>query len=143
MRKFALLALTSVLAVVCLAQGDRVPAYHDHALQPGDAMPILPKDQWWGESFQYPYQVKSYQLAAKMPSVLYQMPCYCYCDRIGHGSLHTCFETTHGAHCGICMKEVFYAYRQMKLNKTPAEIRAGVIKGEWKSIDLESAAKSD
>src|ERR1035438_8341386 len=73
MRKFALLALTSVLAVVCLAQGDRVPAYHDHALQPGDAMPILPKDQWWGESFQYPYQVKSYELAAKIPSVLYQM----------------------------------------------------------------------
>jgi hypothetical protein len=31
----------------------------------------------------------------------------------------------------------------MKLNKTPAEIRAGVIKGEWKSIDLESAPKSD
>ena len=59
MRKFVLLALTSVLAVVCLAQGDRVPAYHDHALQPGDAMPILPKDQWWGESFQYPYQVKA------------------------------------------------------------------------------------
>src|ERR1035438_8648672 len=37
MRRFALLALTSVLAVVCLAQGDRVPAYHDHVLQPGDA----------------------------------------------------------------------------------------------------------
>jgi hypothetical protein len=41
------------------------------------------------------------------------------------------------------MKEVFYAYRQMQLKKTPAEIRAGIIKGEWKSIDLESAGKSD
>src|ERR1035441_4133492 len=98
MRKFALLALTSVLAVVCLAQGDRVPAYHDHALQPGDAMPILPKDQWWGESFKYPYQVQSYELAAKMPSVLYQLPCYCYCDRMGHGSLHSCFEKIGRAH---------------------------------------------
>ena len=111
MKRFALLALTAVLAVVCFAQGDRVPAYHDHALQPGDAMPILPKDQLWGESFQYPYQVKSYELAAKIPGVLYQMPCYCYCDRIGHGSLHSCFETTHGAHCGICMKEVFLRVR--------------------------------
>jgi hypothetical protein len=37
------------------------------------------------------------------------------------------------------MKEVYYAYQQTKLNKTPAEIRDGIIKGEWKSIDLEAA----
>ncbi len=35
------------------------------------------------------------------------------------------------------MKEVFYAYEQTKLKKTPAQIRAGIIKGDWKSIDLE------
>ena len=41
------------------------------------------------------------------------------------------------------MKEVFYAYEQTKLKKTPAQIRAGIIKGDWKTIDLESAAKTD
>jgi hypothetical protein len=41
------------------------------------------------------------------------------------------------------MKEVFYAYQQTKLNKSPAQIRAGIIKGDWKSIDLELAAKSN
>jgi hypothetical protein len=41
------------------------------------------------------------------------------------------------------MKEVFYTYEQTKRKKTPAQIRAGIIKGDWKSIDLESAAKSD
>ena len=112
-------------------------------LKPGDALPILPKDQLWGEAFKYPYQVRAYELAAKIPGVMNQMPCYCYCERIGHTGLHTCFESTHGAHCGVCMKEVFYAYEQTKLKKTPAQIRAGIVNGDWKIIDLESAAKSD
>jgi hypothetical protein len=37
------------------------------------------------------------------------------------------------------MKEVFYAYQQTKLKKTPAQIRDGIIKGEWEQIDLEAA----
>ncbi len=142
MNKPALIGLIALVAVVSFAQGDHVPAYNDHALRPGDALPILPKDQLWGEDFRYPYQVQSYELAAKIPSVLYQLPCYCYCERVGHNSLHTCFESTHGAKCGICMKEVFYAYEQTNLKKTPGQIRAGIIKGEWKSIDLESQAKN-
>jgi hypothetical protein len=139
--KPALVALIALAAAVCAAQGDHVPAYNDHPLVAGDASPILPKDQLWGEAFQYPYQVQCYEMAAKIPGVLYQLPCYCYCERIGHNSLHTCFESTHGAHCGICMKEVYYAYEQTKLKKTPAQIRACIIKGNWKSIDLESASK--
>ena len=143
MNKPALLALIALMAAVSFAQGDHVPAYNDRPPQAGDTLPILPKDQLWGEAFRYPYQVQSYELAAKMSDVLYQLPCYCLCERIGHNSLHTCFESPHGAHCGICMKEVFYAYQQTKLKKTPAQIRAGIIKGEWKSIDLESAASSN
>jgi len=143
MNKLSLLLLTLALAVVCLAQSDHVPAYNDGALKPGDAAPILPKDQRTGELFANAYQVKAYQLAAKIPSLLNQMPCYCYCERIGHRSLHTCFETSHGAHCAICMKEVFYTYEQSKLKKTPAQIRAGIIKGDWKAIDLDASAKND
>src|SRR5690348_17686746 len=35
--------------------------------------------------------------ALPIPVVLHQQPCYCYCDRMGHNSLHSCFEGTHGA----------------------------------------------
>jgi hypothetical protein len=140
MKKLPLIAMMAALAVVCVAQGDHVPAYNHHPLNPGDALPILPKDQLWGEAFKFPYQVHAYEIAAKIPGVIYQLPCYCYCERIGHNSLHTCFESAHGAHCAICMKEAYYAYQQTKLKKTPAQIRDGIIKGEWKSIDLDTAA---
>jgi len=143
MRKLVLLAVVATFTVLALAQGDHVPAYNTAPPQPGEVMPILPPDQRVGELFKYPYQVKAYELAAKIPGVINQLPCYCYCERIGHKSLHTCYESDHAAHCGICMKEVFYAYEQTKLRKTPEQIRAGIIKGDWKSIDLDEAAKMD
>jgi hypothetical protein len=138
-KKTALLFLIIAVGVLAFAQGDHVPAYHARAPLPGDLLPILPADLRVGEHFKYPYQVHAYELASKIPAVISQLPCYCYCERIGHGSLHTCFESDHGAHCGICMKEVFYAHQQNKLKKTPAQIRDGIIKGEWKSIDLQAA----
>jgi hypothetical protein len=143
MRKLWLLAGVSALAMVAFAQGDHVPAYNTAPPKTGEVMPILPANQRVGELFSNPYQVRAYQLAAKIPGVLNQLPCYCYCERIGHKSLHTCYESDHGAHCAICMKEVFYAYEQTKLKRTPAQIRAGIIKGDWKSIDLDEAAKVD
>jgi hypothetical protein len=141
MRKLGLLALVVVVAVLAFAQGDHVPAYNPQPPSPGELLPILPMDQRVGENFKYPYQVHAYELATKIPGVINQLPCYCYCERIGHKSLHTCFESDHGAHCGICMREVYYAYRQTKLKKTPAQIRDGIVKGEWKSIDLEAAVQ--
>jgi hypothetical protein len=140
MRKLVLLASVVVFAVVAFGQGDHVPAYNTAPPKPGELMPTLPKDQQTGELFSHDYQTHAYELAAKIPAVVSQLPCYCYCERIGHKSLHTCFESNHGAHCGVCMKEVYYAYQQTKLKKTPEQIRAGIIKGDWKSIDLESAA---
>lgn len=142
MKKLLLFACVVVFAVVAFGQGDPVPAYNNAPPKPGEVMPIMPRDLQTGELFSHPYQVRAYELAAKIPGVINQLPCYCYCERIGHKSLHTCFESNHGAHCGVCMKEVYYAYQQTKLKKTPAEIRAGIIKGEWKSIDLESAANA-
>ena len=138
-KKPVLLALVVVAAVLAFAQGDHVPAYNTKPLLPGEFLPILPMDQRVGENFKFPYQVHAYELATKIPGVINQLPCYCFCERIGHKSLHTCFESDHGAHCGICMKEVYYAYQQTKLKKTPEQIRDGIIKGEWKSIDLEAA----
>ena len=94
----------------------------------------------WGADAQYPYQTHAYELASKIPAVLHQQPCYCFCDRMGHNSLHSCFENTHGARCATCLKELYYSYKQHQAGKTATQIRAGIIKGEWKQIDLEAAA---
>jgi hypothetical protein len=103
--------------------------------------PILTKDQLWGNNAQFPYQTHAYELAAKIPKVIYQQPCYCYCARtMGHNSLHSCFAGTHGAECGTCLKELYYTYTMNKQGKTVRQIRAGIIKGEWKTIDLQTAA---
>jgi hypothetical protein len=58
---------------------------------------------------------------------------------MGHNSLHSCFETSHGARCSTCLKELYYSYQQNKKGKSAAQIRAGIIKGEWKQVDLQSA----
>src|SRR5262245_41857605 len=120
MKKSSIIALILALATLALAQGDHVPAYKTSAPLPNEMLPILPADLRVGENFKYPFQAHAYEVASKIPGVISQLPCYCYCERMGHSSLHTCFESDHGAHCGICMKEVYYAYQQTKLKKTPA-----------------------
>jgi hypothetical protein len=120
---------------------ERVPAFNPTAPPKGTELPpILGKGQLWGNNDQYPFQSHAYELASKIPNVIYQQPCYCYCDRgMGHRSLHSCFEGTHGAQCFTCMKELYYSYQMTKQHKTAAQIRKGIIAGEWKTIDLQSA----
>jgi hypothetical protein len=118
-----------------------VPAYHSNRPAKDAALPpILKKEQLWGENARYPFQTHAYELAAKIPGVIYQQPCYCYCDRSGHTSLHSCFASTHGAECSTCMKELYYSYLQTKHGKTPVQIRTGIVQGEWKQVDLQTAA---
>jgi uncharacterized protein with PCYCGC motif len=117
------------------------PAYNAGPPPKGTKLPpILTKDQLWGADAQNPYQTHAYDLAAKIPVVLHQQPCYCYCDRMGHNSLHSCFESTHGAQCSTCLKELYYSYQQHRKGKTAVQIRTGIINGEWKQIDLKSAS---
>jgi hypothetical protein len=141
-----LFTVTMTLSAAWTAQeqdeeGTGLPAYNAGPPPKGTKLPaILTKDQLWGADAQYPYQTHAYELAAKIPTVLHQQPCYCYCDRIGHNSLHSCYEGTHGARCATCLKELYYAYQQHQKGKTATQIRAGIIKGDWKQIDLNSAA---
>ena len=122
-------------------QEGAVPAYNATAPAKGTKLPaILTRDQLWGDNAQFPYQIHAYELASKIPVVLHQQPCYCYCDRMGHNSLHSCFENAHGARCDICLKELYYSYVQHKKGKTVAQIRKGIMRGEWRQIDLEKAA---
>jgi uncharacterized protein with PCYCGC motif len=141
MKRVWSLPLIVLVALAMFAQGD-VPAHHTSPPAKGAKLPpILPASERWGPSFKYPVQVRAYEVADKIPNVLYQQPCYCHCDRsVGHTSLHSCFESTHAAHCDACMKEAFYAYGMSRQNKSPAQIRNGIIRGEWERIDLETAA---
>jgi hypothetical protein len=142
MKKPLLLILVFVVTLVAAGQSG-TPAYNPAPPAKGAKLPpILPPEQLWGANFQQPYQKKAYLLAAKIPDVIYQQPCYCYCDRIGHNSLHSCYESTHAANCGACLKELYYTYEQTQKHKTPQQIRQGIIQGEWKSVDLDKAAAS-
>ena len=88
------------------------------------------------ELFTDPVVQNAYAVAAKIKKALYQQPCYCHCDRSqGHKSLLDCFASKHGSGCGTCIYEDFYIYEQLGKGKTTAQIRAAIIKGEWKSID--------
>ena len=114
---------------------DDVPAYHPSAPLKVSSLPrILSAMQ-----FQYAWQQHAYEDAARVSNVLYQLPCNCRCDRaLGHTSLRSCFETTHGAECSTCAQEGFYAYQQTKLGKTPAQIRAGIERHEYEKIDFQN-----
>ncbi len=112
------------------AAAELVPAYHAQA--PQGALPATLDP----ELFPDPLAQNAYAVAAKIKMTLYQQPCYCHCDRSqGHGSLLDCFASKHGSQCGTCIYEDLYAFEQSRKRKSAAQIRAGIIKGEWKSVD--------
>ena len=139
MKRLLQLLGLGVLAVAAYAQmpyDTGIPAFHTTA--PHKAQPALVSGgQLTGEYFKHPYQVIVYRMAAAVPDVLYQQPCYCRCDlALGHKSLRSCFEGTHGATCSVCMREAAYAYQQTQQGKTPAQIRAGIERGEYIDVNL-------
>jgi len=114
-----------------------VPAFHAQA--PKDALPSTVDPALFAQ----PIVSNAYTVAARVKRVLYQEPCYCHCDRSqGHGSLLDCFVSKHGSGCNICVSEDFYAYEQTHKGKTPAQIREGIVKGDWQSVDLQKYASA-
>ena len=112
------------------APDEFVPAFHARAPQ-GELPATLDP-----ELFPDPVVQNAYAVAAKIKKALYQQPCYCHCDRSqGHKSLLDCFASKHGAGCGTCIYEDLYTFEQSGKGKSAAQIRAGIIKGEWKSLD--------
>ena len=144
MKKLIGCLLISLVALAASAQwanpAEEIPSYN--SLAPTRPLPpIMNGDQLTGPYFAHQYQVVAYRMAAKIPAVLHQQPCYCHCDReMGHNSLHSCFEGTHGAACSTCMKEAIYSYQQTKLGRTPAQIRSAIERGEWMKVDVQNAS---
>jgi Protein of unknown function with PCYCGC motif len=109
---------------------DDIPAYHAEAPK-GELPETVNPDRFANLLVQ-----NAYAVAAKIKKTLYQQPCYCHCDRSkGHTSLLDCFASEHGSGCGTCIYEDLYSYEQVHKGKTAAQIRRGIIKGEWKSVD--------
>jgi hypothetical protein len=123
-------------------QAAEVPAFHPAAPKAGTSLaPILTQKQLAESGLIAPAQVASYKAAAKASSVAYQMPCYCYCDRNhGHASLRSCFESTHGASCSTCMQESLYSYGQSQKGWSAKMIRDGIMRGDYKLLDLQNPA---
>lgn len=142
-RRWLLALLICAFTAASYAQwsnpADDVPAYHPSApLKISALPPILSGARLSGPNFRYPWQVHVYEKVARVSSVVYQLPCNCRCDReLGHTSLRSCFEGLHGTECATCAQEGFYAYQQTKLGKTPAQIRAGIARHEYQTINLE------
>jgi hypothetical protein len=108
-----------------------VPAFHAEA--PTGALPATMSPDTFGD----PVVQNAYTVAGRVKKVLYQEPCYCHCDRSqGHTGLLDCFVSKHGSGCEICVREDLYSYEQTKKGKTPAQIREGIMKGEWQSVDM-------
>ena len=132
-------ALTAASYAQWSNPADDVPAYHPSApLRVSALPPIMAGAKLTGDNFRYPWQVHVYQQVAKISSVVYQLPCYCRCDRaLGHTSLRSCFEGLHGTECSTCAQEGIFDYEQTKLGKTPAQIRAAIARHEYEKIDLD------
>ena len=108
-----------------------VPAYHPQP--PTDFLPPTMQPSLFSEIGVF----NAYSVAGRLKKVLYQEPCFCHCDRSqGHGSLLDCFVSRHGSGCEICMREAFYSYEQTRRGKSPAQVREGIMRGEWQTVDI-------
>lgn len=113
-------------------RAERIPAYHKDP--PNGPLPktLDPK------LFPDPLTRNVYAIAAKEKKILYQLPCYCGCDReaVHHTSLLDCYCDNHASFCATCRMEAVFAYQEYRRGKTAAQIREDIIAGKWRDIDL-------
>ena len=121
-----------VASMVPEVTGDTVPAYFSsaEAAQPYPA--TLPPGQ-----FPNPVAAHAYTVAKLIPGVLAQEPCYCFCSKTaGHRGLLDCWADLHGSACSVCIQEALFTEKLTKAGRTPAQIRAAIIGGEWRTVEL-------
>src|SRR5579864_4003878 len=142
----SLLLTLAIIGVIAITQSrlaaapSDMPAFHDGPPAKGATLPaIWTQKQLADGGYNAAAQKEGYKAADKAASVLYQMPCYCFCDRNhGHTSLRSCFESNHGANCGTCMQEALYSYRQSQKGWSAKMIRDGIMRGDYKLLDLQN-----
>jgi hypothetical protein len=113
----------------------RIPPYRTRVQSPQDLPRVLPAAQFRDE----PIVAKAYDIAARMPAVVAQQPCFCGCDvSHAHTSLLDCFATPLGSACTICLKEVFVVDEMTREGAPAAAIREALVQGAWKAVRLEA-----
>lgn len=70
-----------------------VPPYHESAEAAKPFPPLVPAAYFR----RYPLVERAYWIAGRIPDVIAQQPCYCYCDKFGHRSLLDCYASDHAA----------------------------------------------
>lgn len=107
-----------------------IPAGYDGELPP---LPVVQ----FASARPAPVTRAAYEFAARHPEILKHVPCFCGCERNGHGNNEDCFVarrnadrspewSPHGIGCGICI-DVAVAARQMHASgATVAEIRRAI-----------------
>lgn len=79
----------------------------------------------------------SYEFAARHPEVLQHVPCYCGCERSGHGANHDCFVRSrdangkvtwdsHGYGCAICIDVAYSALQMFNSGASVSQIRTAI-----------------
>jgi len=70
-----------------------LPPYHESAEAAEPFPRLMPASRYQD----YPVVARAYEIAARIPAVIAQQPCFCYCDKFGHRSLLDCYASDHGA----------------------------------------------
>ncbi|VAV85305.1 hypothetical protein MNBD_DELTA01-1220 [hydrothermal vent metagenome] len=113
------LFLTALVFVLVACGGSVDPA----SLKGGETRQTLAPQYFTGST------AKAYVAAREIPEVLDSLHCYCECKKHhGHKSLLTCFVTTHGRNCSICIDEAVMANKLHKKGYDVVAIRKAVDK---------------
>jgi hypothetical protein len=70
-----------------------IPPYYETAEAAKPFPQLMPPERY----SDYPHIERAYRIAHRIPDVLAQQPCYCWCSKFGHGSLLDCYASDHGA----------------------------------------------
>jgi len=118
--------------------GSSAPIPAHHTAPPHSPLP----DPVSPDHYTDPISRNSYAMAGKVRNVVYQQPCYCYCDRNeGHHSLYDCFLSDHASVCNTCRMEGIFVYEQTRKGESAAQIRKEIIAGDWRELNPQDYMK--
>ncbi|HKA57162.1 MAG TPA: CYCXC family (seleno)protein [Gemmatimonadales bacterium] len=121
-------ALAGVLIVGRSQQGPPGPAAAHSTTHPAPR-PGITAQQVLPNAFipRTPGSTEAYAAARQAAATLDGVYCHCDCSKhAGHRSLLTCFETTHGAYCDICMGEAMIAAQMAGQGQSLEQIRLAI-----------------
>ena len=130
-RKFLFLALIVVLLSTAISACSASKSSDAH-------VDMLPLDRMPAEVQSAPVAVqRAYQFASINPEVMQNIPCYCGCGAIGHGSNYDCYVSAvdaqgniafdnHALGCSICVDITQDVMRMLREGKDPQEARTYV-----------------